>query len=110
MSTTIHGIGIVAVAAIVTAAIRFLPFIFFPDNRELPKTLVYLSSVLPAAIMGMLLVYCFKSISVVQRPYGIPELIASAPVVAIYIWKKNFLVSIAAGTVVYMLLLQTVFA
>lgn len=110
MSTTTHGIGIVAVAAIVTAAIRFLPFVLFPDSRELPKTLAYLSRVLPAAIMGMLLVYCFRGVSVVQWPYGIPELIASALVAATYIWRKNFLVSVAAGTVVYMLLLQTVFA
>lgn len=104
-----HSFGIVAVAAIVTIAIRFLPFILFPENREVPGWLIYLSKVLPAAVMGMLVVYCFKNTQIIDYPHGIPEIIATVVVVASYVWKKNFLVSIAMGTVLYMVLVQLIF-
>ena len=109
MSDTWHSILIVAVAAAVTMALRFIPFLVFPENKPLPKILVYLSNVLPAAIMGMLVVYCFRNTSIAESPHGIPELIAAAIVAGLYVWKKNFLISIAAGTVAYMLLVQLVF-
>lgn len=109
MSDMMHSAGIVAIAALVTIAIRFLPFILFPESREVPKFLTYLSHVLPAAIMGMLVVYCFRNTNIIVAPHGIPELIATVIVVGSYLWKKNFLISIATGTVVYMILVQMVF-
>ena len=104
-----HSVGIVAVAAAVTMAIRFLPFILFPENREVPKYLIYLSRVLPAAVMGMLVVYCYRNTEILIGSHGIPELIATIAVVGSYIWKKNFLISIAIGTILYMILVQLVF-
>ena len=106
---TIHSIGIVAVASIVTAAIRFIPFVLFPENKQLPKVLIFLSNVLPASVMGMLLVYCFRNTNVSVHPFALPEIIASAVVAASYVWKRNILVSIATGTVLYMILVQFVF-
>ena len=109
MSDFTHSVAIVAVAAVVTIALRFLPFILFPESREVPKLLVYLSNVLPAAIMGMLVVYCFKGVSIIEAPHAIPEIIATGVVIASYLWKKNFLISIAVCTILYMFLVQMVF-
>lgn len=102
-----HSLLIILVAAAVTFMIRALPFIMFRSST--PASVVYLSNVLPYAIMGMLVVYCLKSTSVLESPHGLPELISVALVVALHKWKHNTLLSIVSGTVVYMLLLQLVF-
>lgn len=104
-----HSILIIALAAIVTIVIRFLPFVIFRDENKTPKVLEYLSLVLPGAIMGMLVIYCFKDVEPLTYPHAIPEIIATAIVVLLYLWKRNVLVSIASGTILYMALVQTVF-
>lgn len=88
---------------------RFLPFILFPENKKTPRFVKYLGNVLPPAMMGLLVIYCFKGISVLKAPYGLPELIAAVCVISIHLWKRNVLISISAGTVVYMALVQLVF-
>lgn len=98
---------LIAVMAIVTILLRFLPFLVF--RKQVPPYITYLGKVLPAAIIGMLVVYCFKDTSLTAHPFGIPELIAAACVVGLQVWKRNSLVSILTGTVVYMLLVQLVF-
>ena len=100
---------ILAVAA-GTQLTRWLPFLLFPENRRPPAVVTYLGRVLPAAVMGLLVVYCLKSVSVFQAPYGLPELVAVTAVVILHKWKGNVLLSIAGGTVLYMLLVQAVFA
>lgn len=89
---------------------RLIPFIFFPPGKEVPQAVRYLGRALPPAVIGMLLIYCLKSISVWHVPYGAPELISILVVAALHVWKRNNLLSIGAGTVLYMLLIQTVFA
>ena len=88
---------------------RFLPFLLFPDNRPVPKIISYLGRTLPAAMMGLLVVYCFKNVSWLSGSHGAPELLATAAVVGLHLWKKNVLLSIAGGTALYMVLLQVVF-
>ena len=105
----LHSILIVAVAAIATMATRFLPFILFRDKEKTPAWVTYLGKVLPYAIMGMLVVYCFKDTAFLQYPYGIPELLGCAAVVGMHLWKRNTLLSIGGGTIFYMLLVQLVF-
>ena len=105
----IHSIGIVVVVALVTMGLRFLPFFIFGGKRKTPCIITYLGQVLPYSIMGMLVIYCFKHISISASPYGLPELIAGLSVVALHVWKRNTLLSIVAGTVMYMLLIQFVF-
>ena len=107
--TDLHSGLIIAVIALVTAALRFLPFLIFSENRKTPPIVSYLGRVLPYAIMGMLVVYCLKGVSFASFPFGLPELIACATVVLLHIWKRNTLLSIGAGTVCYMLLVQFVF-
>ncbi len=99
----------IAMVVLGTVCTRFLPFIIFPVGKETPKYIKYLGKVLPCAVTGLLAVYCFKSVSVTEFPFGIPELIASALTVGLHLWKRNMLLSIAAGTVCYMLLVQFVF-
>ena len=104
----LHSAALVAVIALVTMGLRFLPFIVF-RGRETPEFIAYLGRVLPYAIMGMLVVYCLRSTTVLAAPHGIPELLACALVVGLHVWKKNTLLSIIAGTVCYMVLVQMVF-
>ena len=105
----LHSAKLVAVIALVTIALRFLPFLIFSGKRQTPAFISYLGKVLPYAIMGMLVVYCLRSISFAAMPFGIPELLACAVVVIAHLWKRNTLLSIAGGTVFYMLLVQLVF-
>ena len=104
-----HALGVVAVAALVTMALRFLPFLLFGGDRQTPAYITYLGKVLPFAIMGMLVVFCLKGVTLTAAPYGIPEFLACGAVAALHVWKRNTLLSIAGGTVLYMVLVQMVF-
>ena len=104
-----HDIWLVVTSALVIAATRFLPFLIFGEKRKTPPVIEYLGTVLPCAIMGMLVVYCLKDISFLRSPYGLPELIACCVVAALHVWKRNSLLSIGGGTVCYMLLVHLVF-
>lgn len=98
---------LVAVMALVTILLRFLPFLIF--RKQTPPYITYLGKVLPPAIIGMLVIYCLKDVSLTSRSHGLPELIAAACVVGLQVWKRSALISILTGTIVYMLLIQTVF-
>ena len=98
---------LVAVMAIVTMLLRFLPFMVFRKN--IPPIITYLGKVLPPAIIGMLVVYCLKDVRITSHPFGLPELLAAACVVGLQMWKRNSLVSILSGTLLYMVLIQWVF-
>ena len=92
-----------------TLATRFAPFVLLPKNRPVPRLVEYLGGTLPYAAMGLLVVYCLKNVSFFAGSHGIPEIAASAVVVGLHVWKRNTLLSIAAGTVLYMFLIQAVF-
>lgn len=104
-----HDILLITAAVLVTMATRFIPFLIFGEKRKTPPIIEYLGTVLPCAIMGMLVVYCLKDISFSASPFGIPEIISCIVVAALHIWKRNSLLSIGGGTVCYMLLVQLVF-
>lgn len=88
---------------------RLIPFLFFPKGKEIPPLIQYLGRVLPPAVIGMLVIYCLKSVNIIQAPHGAPEFIAVAAVILLHVWKRNNLLSIGAGTVLYMFLIQVVF-
>ena len=106
---TPYSLILIAVMAAVTAFVRFSPFILFPEGRKRPRVITYLGTVLPYAVIGMLVVYCLKGVSWVSAPHGIPELLSVAVVAALHHWTGNVLLSIAGGTVLYMVLVQMVF-
>ena len=105
----LHSVLLIIVMALVTAGLRFLPFLIFGENQKTPPLVAYLGQVLPFAIMGMLVVYCLKDVSFTAAPFGIPEIVGCAVVTLLHIWKRNTLLSIGAGTLCYMLLVQFVF-
>ena len=99
----------IALCASATAATRFLPFVLFSGNRQTPKYIRFLGDALAPAIFAMLVVYCLKNVSILSAPFGLPEAIAILVIVVLHLWKKQTLLSIGAGTVCYMLLVQLVF-
>lgn len=98
-----------ALCAAGTMLTRFLPFMLFSPKRPLPKYIRYLGQALPAAIFGMLVVYCLKDVNIFAGGHGVPELISIALTAALHLRKRSMLLSIAGGTVLYMLLVQLVF-
>ncbi len=104
-----HSVLIILLVALTTLATRAIPFILFPEGKKVPKAVEYLGKVLPPAVIGMLVVYCFKSVNPLGYPYGMPEFIAGAVVVFLHVWKRNNLLSIGVGTILYMVLIQRVF-
>lgn len=99
----------IALCALATMVTRFLPFFVFRAKKPAPKYIQYLGKALPAAIFGMLVVYCLKNVTILTGSHGVPELLAILLVVALHLWKRNMLLSIAGGTVCYMVLVQLVF-
>ncbi|MEH7378805.1 branched-chain amino acid transporter permease [Neobacillus drentensis] len=96
----------IAMVVLGTVLTRFLPFIVFPSGKPTPQYVQYLGKVLPAAVIGLLVIYCFKDVSLVSGSHGLPELIGVVVVALLHLWKKNMLLSIAGGTIVYMILVQ----
>lgn len=99
-------IGMVILGTVLT---RFLPFLIFPAGKPAPKYIQYLGTVLPSAVFGLLVVYCLKDVSLFAGSHGIPEMISIAAVIGLHMWKRQMLLSIAGGTLCYMLLVQFVF-
>lgn len=100
---------IIVVIAVITFGLRAAPFILFRRTGTIPTVITYLGNVLPPAVIGMLIVYCLRNVSVMDAPFGIPELIAVVTVAALHLWRKNSLLSILGGTACYMALIQVVF-
>lgn len=100
---------LILIVAIITIVIRFSPFVLFSRGKKLPRWVKYLGDILPPAVMSVLLVYCLRSIDFTVNGHGIPELISVAAVILLHIWKRNTLLSIGVGTVLYMVLVQFVF-
>ena len=95
------------IAGVATLMTRFLPFVIF-KGKKIPPFLDFLGYALPAAVFGMLLVYALKDTVVLSYPFAIPEVLGLIVTTAVYIWKKNTLLSIASGTLFYMFLIQVV--
>lgn len=99
----------VVAVALGAMATRFTPFLLFPEGKHAPELVVYLGKVLPPVMMGLLVVYCLKDVPIQSNPHGLPELIAIAFIVLIHIWRRNVLLSIGSGTILYMILVQWIF-
>lgn len=89
-----------------TMLTRFLPFLLFPGSKPVPEYIRYLGEVLPSAVFGLLIIYCLKNVSILSGTHGIPELISIVVVIVLHIWKRQMLLSIAGGTLCYMLLIH----
>jgi len=107
--TPVQTIVIILMVSLGTVITRFLPFIVFKNPKFKNSYITYLGKVLPYAAIGLLVVYCLKGVNFTGYPYGIPEAIAIISIVILHYWKNNTLLSIGAGTVIYMILVQAVF-
>lgn len=92
-----------------TALTRFLPFLIFPAGRPTPKYIQYLGKMLPGAVFSLLVIYCLRNVNILAGTHGLPEIISIMAVIGLHLWKKQMLLSIAGGTVCYMLLIQIIF-
>lgn len=108
--TVWQAVTTIAVVALGTMVTRFLPFLVFPDSKRPPRLVDYLGKVLPYAMTGLLVVYSLKDVSFTSGSHGMPEVITIAAIVLLHWWKRSMLLSIAGGTVLYMVLVQLVFA
>ncbi len=106
MTSNTHAAVLVAIMAVVTMLLRFLPFLIFRRGRKTPAYISYLGDVLPQAIIGMLVIYCLKDTVLTRAPYGLPELLAGLAVVGLQAWRRSSLISILSGTAIYMLLIR----
>ena len=127
MLTPAQAIASIAVMAVVTFLTRFLPFLLFDRGEEPPKLVLYLGRVLPPAVIAMLIIYCLRNPALTVSPDltetmsawwaaivsffvgWAPQLISGVVVVILHVWKKNNLLSIFSGTILYMILVQFVF-
>lgn len=107
--TTAQALTSIAIIAFFTFLTRAIPFLIFPKDKSIPKYIKYLGDVLPFAVIGMLIVYCLKTVSILTFPYGLPEGIAVIFVIIVHKWKHNLLFSVLGGTILYMVLVQTIF-
>lgn len=99
----------IAMVVLGTVLTRFIPFLLFPAGKPTPKFIRYLGKVLPSAVFGLLVVYCLKNVHWLTGSHGIPEVVSIAVVIFLHWWKRQMLVSIAGGTICYMVLVQFVF-
>lgn len=104
--TILQTIITISLCVLGTMATRFLPFLIFSEKRKTPEFIQYIGKYLPSAVFGMLVVYCLKDVSITSGTHGIPEFIAIVLTVILHKWKKQMLLSIAGGTICYMLLIQ----
>ncbi len=96
----------IILCGIATLLTRFLPFIVFKEDKQTPAFILFLGNYLPAAVFGMLVVYCLKDVNILDSYHGCKEAIGIFMTIIVHLWKKNMLVSIAVGTISYMLLVQ----
>lgn len=100
---------IVVIMTVVTFATRAVPFFIFRKGQKTPQLLEYLGVMLPPAAIALLVVFCYKNVTFLEFPYGIPEVISGLVVLILHAWKRNMILSIAAGTILYMIFVQVVF-
>lgn len=109
MMTLTQQIVTIAMVVLGTMLTRFVPFFVFPAGKPTPKYVQYLGNVLPPAVFGLLIIYCLKNVSIFTGSHAIPELLAITLVIALHTWKRQMLLSIAGGTIFYMMLVQFIF-
>ncbi len=96
----------IIVMSLVTYLIRLAPFILFRKGKTTPRWVAYIGSVLPPAVMGMLIIYSLKSVDIDALNQVLPVVVAITVTAVLHLWKRNNLISILSGTIVYMILIQ----
>jgi branched-subunit amino acid transport protein AzlD len=100
---------VIAVMGLAVLATRIVPVLIFGRGEKVPEFILYLGRVVPYTAMGLLIVYCLRDMPLLEAPYGLPEIISLAVVTGTYLWKRNTILSVVIGTVLYMFLVQSIF-
>ena len=109
MSENMHAMIVIIAMGLAVLATRIVPVLIFGRGEKVPEFILYLGRVVPYTAMGLLIVYCLKDVQVLEAPHALPEIIALAAVTGTYLWKRNTILSVVIGTVIYMFLVQSVF-
>lgn len=109
MTDTRHAMIVIVAMGLAVLATRIMPVLIFGRGEKVPEYILYLGRVVPYTAMGLLIVYCLRDVPVFDSPHGLPEIISLAVVTATYLWKRNTILSVVIGTVLYMFLVQSVF-
>lgn len=104
-----HAVIVIAVMGLAVLATRIMPVLTFGRGEKVPEFILYLGRVVPYTAMGLLIIYCFRDVPVLEAPHGLPEIISLAVVTGTYLWKRNTILSVVIGTVLYMFLVQSIF-
>ncbi len=104
-----HALVIILVMGLATMATRLLPVLIFGRGEKVPDLILYLGKVVPYTAMGLLIVYCLKDVSLFKDSHALPEIISLVVVSGSYLWKRNTILSVVVGTVLYMVLIQFIF-
>ena len=104
-----HAMIVIAVMGLAVLATRIVPVLIFGRGERVPEFILYLGRVVPYTAMGLLIVYCLRDMPVLDAPHGLPEIISLTVVTGTYLWKRNTILSVVAGTALYMFLVQSIF-
>ena len=104
-----HAMIVIAVMGLAVLATRIVPVLIFGRGEKVPEFILYLGRVVPYTAMGLLIVYCLRDMPLLEAPYGLPEIISLAVVTGTYLWKRNTILRVVTGTVLYMFLVQSIF-
>lgn len=109
MTDTRHAMIVIIAMGLAVLATRIVPVLIFGRGEKVPEFILYLGRVVPYTAMGLLIVYCLRDVPVFDSPHGLPEIISLAVVTGTYLWKRNTILSVVIGTVLYMFLVQSIF-
>ena len=109
MTDHMHAMIVIAVIGLAVLATRIVPVLIFGRGEQVPEFILYLGRVVPYTAMGLLIVYCLRDMPVLDAPHGLPEIISLTVVTVTYLWKRNTILSVVAGTALYMFLVQSIF-
>ena len=109
MTENVHAMIVIVVMGLAVLATRIVPVLIFGRGEKVPEFIMYLGRVVPYTAMGLLIVYCLRDVPVLEAPHALPEIISLAVVTLTYLWKRNSILSVVIGTVLYMFLVQSVF-
>lgn len=106
--TTTELIITIAVMSAAVISTRFLPFIIFPSKERTPHFVRFLGKYLASAVFGMLIVYCLRDIKFTEGNHTLLQLAGILMCIVLHLWRRNMLLTIAGGTVFYMILIQNI--
>lgn len=96
---------VVLILALSTQVLRALPFLVFPEGKTLPSWMTYFASQLPYASMGLLVIYALRQ-PILEPGFPLPEVMALVVMTLVHYWRRQTLLSISFGVIVYLLLVN----